>query len=108
VTPAGTDVLVNVHGRTVSATLNGRRTGRGADLARQTQGEARIVAPMPGRIVRVLVGVGDHVAIRQPLVVVEAMKMENELRAPKAGRVKDVSATAGASVEAGRVLLVID
>lgn len=108
VTPGGTDVLVNIHGRTVAATVNGRRKGRGADVARQTQGEARVVAPMPGRVVRVLVKAGDQVTVRQPLVVVEAMKMENELRAPKAGRVKDVSATAGASVDAGRVLLVIE
>jgi biotin carboxyl carrier protein len=108
VTPGGTGVLVNIQGRSVAATVNGRRTGRGADVTRQTQGEARIVAPMPGRVVRVLVKPGDRVAVRQPLVVVEAMKMENELRAPKAGRVKDVSATAGASVEPGRVLIVIE
>ena len=108
VTPIGADVLVNLGGRTIAATVNGRRTGRAADLSRQTHGEARLVAPMPGRIVRVLVGPGDEVAVRQPLVVVEAMKMENELRAPRAGRVREISAVPGASVEAGRVLLVID
>ena len=108
VTPIGTDVLVNLRGRTVAATVNGRRAGRRANLARQTQGEARIAAPIPGRVVRVLVAVGDKVAVRQPLVVVEAMKMENELRAPKAGRVKDVTVAPGAPVEAGRVLLVIE
>ena len=48
------------------------------------------------------------VEARQPVVVVEAMKMENELRSPKAGRVKDVAVTPGTSVEAGRVLVVID
>ena len=108
VTPLSSHVLVNLGGRTIAVTVNGRRSGRGAGPARQTQGEARVVAPMPGRVLRVLVSPGDHVAVRQPLVVVEAMKMENELRAPRAGRVRDVSATAGASVEAGRVLLVID
>jgi biotin carboxyl carrier protein len=56
----------------------------------------------------VLVAPGDAVAARQSVVVVEAMKMENELRSPKAGRVKDVAVTAGTSVEAGRVLVVIE
>ncbi len=63
---------------------------------------------MPGRVVRVLVAAGDDVERRQAVVVVEAMKMENELRSPKAGRVKDVAVTAGTSVEAGRVLVVIE
>ena len=63
---------------------------------------------MPGRVVRVLVAKGDTVDARQPVIVVEAMKMENELRSPKAGRVKDVAVAAGASVEAGRVLVVIE
>ena len=63
---------------------------------------------MPGRVVRVLVAPGDEVAARQAVVVVEAMKMENELRSPKAGRVKDVAVTVGMSVEAGRVLIVIE
>jgi biotin carboxyl carrier protein len=63
---------------------------------------------MPGRIARVLVAPGDEVAARQGVVVVEAMKMENELRSPKAGRVKDVAVAPGALVEAGRVLVVIE
>ena len=63
---------------------------------------------MPGRVVRVLVAAGDEVAARQGVVVVEAMKMENELRAPRAGRVKEVSVAAGTSVEAGRILAVIE
>ncbi|RPJ54475.1 MAG: hypothetical protein EHM24_31740 [Acidobacteria bacterium] len=63
---------------------------------------------MPGKIVRVLVAPGDHVAARQGLVVVEAMKMENELRAPRAGRVKDVHVAEGALVESGRLLVVVE
>jgi len=62
---------------------------------------------MPGKVVRVLVGAGETVAARQGLVVVEAMKMENELRAPRAGTVRDVRAVEGASVEAGALLLTI-
>jgi biotin carboxyl carrier protein len=67
-----------------------------------------IKAPMPGRVVRVLVGVGDRVAARQGLVVVEAMKMENELRAPREGTVQDVLVAAGAAVDAGAVLVIIE
>ena len=63
---------------------------------------------MPGRVVRVLVEPGEDVVARQGVVVVEAMKMENELRSPKAGRVKDVSVSPGVSVEAGRVLVTIE
>ena len=63
---------------------------------------------MPGRIVRVLVRAGDTVAAGQPLVVVEAMKMENELKSLKAGRVKEVSVGEGTSIEAGRLLVVVE
>jgi biotin carboxyl carrier protein len=59
-------------------------------------------------VVRVLVTAGDEVAARQPVVVVEAMKMENELRAPKPGRVKEVTVAPGMSVDAGKVLVVIE
>jgi len=62
---------------------------------------------MPGKLVRVLVRPGDTVVARQPVVVVEAMKMENELRATRAGTVADVHAREGQSVEAGALLLVI-
>ena len=63
---------------------------------------------MPGRVVRILVAPGDQVADRQPVIVVEAMKMENELRSPKAGRVKHVAVAPGMSVDGGRVLIVIE
>lgn len=111
VTPAstGSELLITLGGRTISATVNGRRTGRaGADTGAGAHGEQAVVAPMPGRVVRVLVSQGDEVEARQPVVVVEAMKMENELRSPKAGRIKDVNVTPGTSVEAGRVLLVVE
>src|SRR5262245_24561357 len=101
--------LAYLNGRTLAIAVNGQRTGRGAaDAGGAAHGEQRVAAPMPGRVVRVLVAAGDAVEARQPVVVVEAMKMENELRSPKAGRVKEVAVTAGTSVEAGRVLVVID
>jgi biotin carboxyl carrier protein len=67
-----------------------------------------IKAPMPGRVLRVLVGVGDRVTARQPVVVVEAMKMENELRSPRDGVVTEVLVAPGAAVESNAVLMVID
>jgi biotin carboxyl carrier protein len=63
---------------------------------------------MPGRIVRLLVKPGDQVEARQGLVVIEAMKMENELRSPKAGTIKDVAVAEGDSVVAGRLLVVVE
>jgi biotin carboxyl carrier protein len=102
--------LVSVDGRTVTLSLMDARTraarrhGGGAD-----QGPRRtaVVAPMPGRVVKVLVAPGETVAARQGLVVVEAMKMENELRAPRAGQVAEVRVTDGAAVESGTVLVVL-
>ena len=70
-------------------------------------GAASVKAPMPGRVVRVLVGVGDRVAARQPVVAVEAMKMENELRSPRDGVVTQVLVAPGAAVESGAVLIVV-
>jgi pyruvate carboxylase subunit B len=68
-------------------------------------GPAPLTAPMPGMIVRVNVGVGDTIQPGMPLVVMEAMKMENELRAQSAGVVSAVRVQAGAAVEKGAVLV---
>ena len=70
-------------------------------------GPQRVDAPMPGKIVRVLVKAGDTVAEGQGLVVVEAMKMENELKSPKAGKVVELHAVEGAAVEDGTRLAVV-
>jgi biotin carboxyl carrier protein len=91
----------------VSASVNGRRFGHGRRGGAAVKGDCRVSAPMPGRIVRVLVRAGDDVAAGQPLVVVEAMKMENELKSPRAGRVKEVSVSEGTSIESGRLLVVV-
>ena len=103
------ETLAYLRGRSATVVVNGRRSGRGGpDGGSGAQGEQKVAAPMPGRVVRVLVAAGDDVNVRQPVVVVEAMKMENELRSPKTGRVKDVAVAPGALVEAGRVLMVIE
>jgi biotin carboxyl carrier protein len=63
---------------------------------------------MAGKVIKVLVKPGDTVAARQGVVVVEAMKMENELRSPRDGMVAEVKVAEGASVDAGAVLVVIE
>ncbi|HET8680262.1 MAG TPA: biotin/lipoyl-containing protein [Micromonosporaceae bacterium] len=73
--------------------------------ANATRGPATVRAPMPGLVVRVLVETGQEVAAGAGMVVLEAMKMENELRAPAAGVVKGVRVTAGEPVEKGQVLV---
>ncbi len=106
--PAGA-LSVTVDAQSVAVTLNEPAAlgaqRRGARAARS--GPQRLTAPMPGKVVRVLVKPGDAVAARQPVVVVEAMKMENELRAGREGTVADVHAREGSSVEAGALLVVI-
>jgi len=90
----------------IAVTVNGRRHRAGASDPAGA-GPQRITAPMPGKIVRVFVRPGDAVTARQPLVVVEAMKMENELRANRDGTVAEVHVHEGLSVEAGAPLIVI-
>jgi biotin carboxyl carrier protein len=75
---------------------------RGAD------GVQAITAPMPGKVVRVLVAAGDAVEAGQGLLVVEAMKMQNEMKAPRAGTVLSVAAKEGATVTAGEVLATLE
>jgi biotin carboxyl carrier protein len=81
----------------------GRRHG-----AAEVEGRQQIVAPMPGKVVRVLVKVGDQVEAGQGLLVVEAMKMQNEVRSPKTGKVEKLSAKEGQAVNSGDTLAWID
>jgi acetyl/propionyl-CoA carboxylase alpha subunit len=85
------------------------RTIRDLGLAHAADsGPAPIVAPMPGLVVRLHVAIGDRVEAGQPVVVMEAMKMENELRAPAGGTVRTILATPGVAVEKGAVLVELD
>jgi biotin carboxyl carrier protein len=106
--PVRGELTVHVAGTTVALVVNGRRHyGRKGDLGGGETGPQRLVAPMPGKVARVPVAVGDIVRARQPVVVVEAMKMENELRASRDGTVAEVLVREGMSVEAGALLIVI-
>jgi biotin carboxyl carrier protein len=74
----------------------------------EAQGRQQIIAPMPGKVVRLLVKVGDKVQAGQGILVVEAMKMQNEVRSPKTGTVERLQAEQGQPVNAGQVLAWID
>jgi acetyl/propionyl-CoA carboxylase alpha subunit len=102
---AGTDeVQIAVGGARTVATVTSERAGqkRGAAAGKSSK---ELRAPMPGRVVRILVKAGEAVLAGQPIVVMEAMKMENELRAGVAATIETVHVSEGASVE-GRALLV--
>ena len=86
---------------------NASRTMGGAP-PRAAGGPARVAAPMPGKLVKVLVEPGQEVASGQGLVVMEAMKMENELRSPRAGRVRALPVREGQAVETGAILAVVE
>lgn len=79
-----------------------------ASLPRPATGDGRIKAPIPGQITQVLVAVGDEVTLGEPLLVLEAMKMENEIRAPRRGRVKDLNVSQGQRVALHEVLAEIE
>jgi biotin carboxyl carrier protein len=80
------------------------RGGHGAGI--ELEGRQRLVAPMPGKIVRVLVATGEQVKAGQGLLVIEAMKMQNEIRAPKSGIVEKL-AREGQTVNAGEILAIV-
>jgi biotin carboxyl carrier protein len=99
---------VVVNGRTFAVEIFDPREMRGRKSAGVAEGRQKIAATMPGKVVRLLVNEGDTVEAGQGLVVVEAMKMQNEMKSPKAGRVVEVKTKADATVAAGEVLLVIE
>ena len=82
---------------------------RGAVVSKKGHGgTARVAAPMPGKIVKLLVEPGEVVAAGQGLLVMEAMKMENEIRSPREGRVREVRVAERQAVETGALLVVVD
>jgi biotin carboxyl carrier protein len=106
------------HGGVFDVTLRGRtytigiadpkRLRSGENSHRHDHGSAEITAPMPGKVVRVLVEVGAEVEAGAGILVVEAMKMQNELKTPRAGVVVAIGAKTGDTVNAGDVLAVVE
>lgn len=91
----------------ISITDPKRLRGKGKD-AEHGDGSAEIKTAMPGKIVRILVAEGDAVEKGDGVIVVEAMKMQNEMKSPKAGTIKEIRFADGATVNAGDVLVVIE
>lgn len=102
----GDAVLIN--GERIPFTVVDPRSLRASSATASATGPRPLKAPMPGRIVRVLVAEGDTVEQGQGCVVMEAMKMQNELKAPRAGTVRKLTATVGDTLAANAVLLVIE
>jgi len=101
-------LTVHVDGVPVEVSISQIRRAGAAVAHAADDGPQRVTAPMPGKIVKLLVKPGDRVQARQGVIVVEAMKMENELRARAAGTVREVRVTEGTSVEAGAILVMLE
>jgi len=85
--------------RSLSASRKNRNAGAGSQSVK---------APMPGRVIRILVEIGEVVETNQGVIVIEAMKMQNELKTPRAGRVAKIQVAPGATVGANETLIVIE
>jgi biotin carboxyl carrier protein len=99
---------VDIDGIRRTVEVRDPRDGAAHRAAAHAGGRLNVSAPMPGKVIRVLVAEGDHADAGAGLVVVEAMKMQNEMKAPRAGRVAAVRAREGATVASGEVLVVLE
>lgn len=109
VIPAADGVLVRCGGREFPATISDPRAWRRRHAAVfGAEGQQKVTAPMPGKVVRILVSEGATVQADQGLIVVEAMKMQNEIRASTSGKVGRILVREGQAVAAGEPLAIID
>jgi biotin carboxyl carrier protein len=108
ISPAGAAEIVVNNRRFAAIVRDPKRLRSGPGSAGGSGGKATLTAPMPGKVVRVLKAVGDQVEAGQGVLVVEAMKMQNEVQSPKAGRVIELLVSEGQTVNAGATLAVID
>lgn len=99
---------IDVNGRIFSVELFDPRELRARSSGGASHGRQNVVAPMPGKVVRLLAAVGDAVEAGQGLIVVEAMKMQNEMKSSKTGVVVEIKTKGGATVAAGEILIVIE
>jgi biotin carboxyl carrier protein len=100
--------IIQVGNRIFEVEIFDPRELRARSTAGASHGRQNIAAPMPGKVVRLLVAVGDQVEPGQGLIVVEAMKMQNEMKSPKSGVVVEIKTKDGATVAAGEILIVIE
>jgi biotin carboxyl carrier protein len=108
VEPDTTGLRITIGGREYAARIRDpRQWRRNRGAAIEAEGSQRIVAPMPGKVVRVLVKSGEAVEAGRGIAVVEAMKMQNEVRSPKSGKIERILVSEGQTVSAGEVLAVV-
>jgi biotin carboxyl carrier protein len=98
---------VKLRGRLFDVNIIDRRQRRSA-IEHAAEGRQNLISPMPGKVVRVLLAAGNEVEAGQGVVVVEAMKMQNEIKSPKQGRVVEVRVNEGETVSANQVLAVVE
>lgn len=103
----GPGLLISSGGREFIASVIDPRRYRKAGSAILAEGRQQVTASMPGKVIRVLVKAGDLVAAGQGIVVVEAMKMQNEVKSPKAGSIEKLLVVEGQAVNAGDALAVV-
>lgn len=105
----GDSLRVFVHGRAYECSVRDPRSLRNRKRASLADvGEQKVTASMPGKVVRIIARVGEQITAGQGILVIEAMKMQNEVRAPKEGQLKKLLVREGANVVAGEVLAIIE
>jgi biotin carboxyl carrier protein len=103
-----TDLHLWVGSRCFTVDVRDPRSLSGRTRAGDDRGPRKIVAPMPGKVVRLLVHEGDEVEPGRGVAVVEAMKMQNEIKSPKKGTIRKILVSEGAAVNAGDVLAIVE
>lgn len=101
-----TEIIVN--GRRFPVIVRDKRSRQANASSAAAGGKSVLSAPMPGKIVRVMCAIGDEVEANQGLLVVEAMKMQNEVQAPKAGKIIELKVAEGQTVNAGETMVVVE
>ena len=104
----GSDLHLWVGSLRYAAEVRDPRSLRSRVRALDEQGARKLIAPMPGKVVRILVSQGAEVQAGAGVLVVEAMKMQNEVKSPKKGTIQKIVVTEGAAVNAGDVLAIVE
>ncbi|HZZ16082.1 MAG TPA: biotin/lipoyl-containing protein [Candidatus Sulfotelmatobacter sp.] len=102
------DLYISVGSTRFAVELRDPRSLRGRSRVADDHGPRKIAAPMPGKVVRLLLREGDEVEAGGGIAVVEAMKMQNEIKSPKKGRIQKILVGEGAAVNAGDVLAIVE
>jgi biotin carboxyl carrier protein len=104
----GVDLHIWVGSRRFAVDVRDPRSLRSRSRSADEQGLKKLIAPMPGKVVRLLLSPGDEVEAGAGVLVVEAMKMQNEVKSPKKGTVQKILVSEGAAVNAGDVLAIVE